>query len=76
MCARLLERSFTTFSDRETMQQLLDYRAECTIHPRASAIFGLHRVDEAFHYYMAVPDRKVLIDVKNCDRLTLCDKFQ
>ncbi|XP_019699765.1 quinone oxidoreductase-like protein 2 [Harpegnathos saltator] len=60
---------------RETMQQLLDYRAARTIHPRASAIFGLHRVDEAFDHYMVESGRKVLVDVKNCDRLTLCDKF-
>ncbi|XP_032683088.1 quinone oxidoreductase-like protein 2 [Odontomachus brunneus] len=55
---------------RETMQQLLDYHAECAIHPRASAIFGLHRVDEAFNYYTTVPGRKVLIDMKDCNRLT------
>ncbi|EZA59190.1 hypothetical protein X777_15832 [Ooceraea biroi] len=59
---------------RETMQHLLDYQSECVIRPRISAIFGLHRVNDAFKYYMRVPSGQVLIDMKNCNRLTLCDE--
>lgn len=58
---------------RETMQHVLDYKSECRIHPRISAIFGLHRVDDAFNYYATVPNGKVLIDMKDHDRLTLHD---
>lgn len=63
------------FFNRETIQQLLEYQSECAIRSRISAIFGLHRINDAFEYYTTVPSGKVLIDVKDCDRLTLCDKF-
>ncbi|XP_011688310.1 PREDICTED: uncharacterized protein LOC105450256 [Wasmannia auropunctata] len=59
---------------RETMQHVLDYKSECAIRPRVSAIFGLHRVNDAFNYYATVPSGKVLIDMKDRDRLTLCDE--
>ncbi|XP_070154071.1 quinone oxidoreductase-like protein 2 [Polyergus mexicanus] len=60
---------------RETMQHLLDYHSDCTIRPRISAIFGLHRVNDAFDYYTTVPSGNVLIDMKDLDRLTMCDEF-
>ncbi|EFN73841.1 Quinone oxidoreductase-like protein 2 [Camponotus floridanus] len=60
---------------RETMQHLLDYHSECAIRPRISAIFGLHRINDAFDYYTTVPSGNVLIDMKDLDRLTVCDKF-
>ncbi|XP_011645095.1 quinone oxidoreductase-like protein 2 homolog [Pogonomyrmex barbatus] len=59
---------------RETMQHVLDYKSECVIRPRISAIFGLHRINDAFDYYATVPSGKVLIDMKNRDRFTLYDK--
>lgn len=62
------------FPDRETMEQLLDYRSECAIRPRISAIFGLHRVNDAFDYHMTMPTAKVLIDMKDRDRLFLRDE--
>lgn len=65
---------YSIFSYRETMQQVLDYKSECTIRPRVSAIFGLHHVNDAFNYYATVPSGKVLIDMKDRDRLTLYDK--
>ncbi|TGZ57648.1 Quinone oxidoreductase-like protein 2 [Temnothorax longispinosus] len=57
----------------ETMQHVLDYKSECAIRPRISAIFGLHRVNDAFNYHATVPSGKVLIDMKDRDRLTLCE---
>lgn len=57
------------------MQHLLDYHSERAINPRISAIFGLHRVNDAFDYYTTVPSGKVLIDMKDLDRLTVCDEF-
>lgn len=57
------------------MQHLLDYHSECTIRPRISAIFGLHRVNDAFDYYTTVPSGNVLIDMKDLDRLTVCDEL-
>ncbi|XP_018317053.1 quinone oxidoreductase-like protein 2 [Mycetomoellerius zeteki] len=59
---------------RETMQHVLDYKSECAIRPRISAIFGLNHINDAFNYYAAVPSGKVLIDLKDRDRLTLCDE--
>ncbi|XP_011175544.2 quinone oxidoreductase-like protein 2 homolog [Solenopsis invicta] len=61
---------------RETMQHVLDYKSECAIRPRISAIFGLHHVNDAFNYYATVPSGKVLIDMKDRDRITLCDDFE
>lgn len=55
------------------MQHVLDYKSECAIRPRISAIFGLRRVNDAFQHYATVPSGKVLIDTKNDDRLTLYD---
>lgn len=57
------------------MQQLLDYQSDCIIHPRVSAIFGLDRINEAFNYCNMTPCGKVLIDMKDRNRLTFCDKF-
>lgn len=59
---------------RGTMQHVLDYKSKCTIRPQISAIFGLHRVNDAFNYYATVPSGKVLIDMKDRDRLTLSDE--
>ncbi|XP_070511413.1 quinone oxidoreductase-like protein 2 [Cardiocondyla obscurior] len=59
---------------REIMQHVLDLKSEYAIRPRISAIFGLHRVNDAFDYYAMVPSGKVLIDMKNRDRLTLHDE--
>ncbi|XP_036148352.1 quinone oxidoreductase-like protein 2 homolog [Monomorium pharaonis] len=59
---------------RETMEHVLDYKSDCAIRPRISAIFGLHRVSDAFNYYATVPSGKVLIDMKDHDRLTLYDE--
>jgi len=56
------------------MQHVLDYKSEYVIRPRVSAIFGLHHVNDAFNYYGTVPSGKVLIDMKDRDRLTLCDE--
>lgn len=55
------------------MRHVLDYHSECTIRPRISAIFGLHRVNDAFDYYTTVPGGNVLIDMKDRDRLIMCD---
>ncbi|KAG5335479.1 QORL2 protein, partial [Acromyrmex heyeri] len=59
---------------RETMQHVLDYKSECAIRPRVSAIFGLNHINDAFNYYAKVPSGKVLIDLKDHDRLTIYDK--
>ncbi|KYN44872.1 Quinone oxidoreductase-like protein 2 [Trachymyrmex septentrionalis] len=59
---------------RETMQHVLDYKSECAIRPRVSAIFGLNHINDAFNYYAAVPSGKVLIDLKDHNRLTLYDE--
>lgn len=56
------------------MQHLLDYYSERTIRPRISAIFGLHRVNDAFDYYTTVPSGNILIDMKDLDRLTVSDE--
>ncbi|EGI67836.1 hypothetical protein G5I_03562 [Acromyrmex echinatior] len=59
---------------RETMQHVLDYKSECAIRPRISAIFGLNHINDAFNYYAKVPSGKVLIDLKDHDRLILYDE--
>ncbi|XP_020285816.1 quinone oxidoreductase-like protein 2 homolog [Pseudomyrmex gracilis] len=58
---------------RETIEHLLDYQSECAIRPRISAIFGLHRINDAFEYCTTLPSGKVLIDMKDRDRLTIFD---